>query len=278
MAKKLRWKPLKSKFNSSFAATVTFLFPDCCTETFKLPQIWQALAEHRQPVLKLLPVAESSVVSMACSRSASVWQSRLSYWPELLCLLPAQPVMSSNLHRAHMDTCKLMHEMSMCFHSTSDTTFRCLLLLLSKNNSRHLIRNIKHTQAHLHTAPNLHLVLINLTSSEWRVRVRWTLFMQKGKSWNCVIAPSYKHVLLVLNKGAFRFLKQDGLPASHLLSAAPLTSNRRPFSRGIYFSVWTALHGHCSVCTLPGLSSLVELSTRCHTADSTTHADAWGCM
>lgn len=182
---------------------------------------------------------------MACSRSASVWQSRLSYWPELLCLLPAQPVMSSLLHRTHMDTCKLMHEMSMCFHSTLDTTFRCLLLLLSKNTPRHLIRNIKHTYAHLHTNPNLHLMLINLTSSERCVRLCWSMFMQKAKSWNCVIAPSYKHILLVLNKGAFRFLKQDGLPVLHLLPAAPLTSIRLPFlfSPYLFFclsrSAWT---------------------------------------
>lgn len=40
----------------------------------------------------------------------------------------------------------------------------------------------------------------------------------------------------------------------------------------IYFSVWAALHGHCSVCPLLGLSSLVEVSTGCHTADSNTHA------
>lgn len=115
-------------------------------------------------------------------------------------------------------------------------------------------------------------MLINLTSSEQCVRLCWSMFMQKAKSWNCVIAPSHNYILLVLNKAAFRFLKQDGLPVSHLLPPFPLTSNRLPFLFSLYlFSVWAALHGHCSVCPLPGLSSLVELSTGCHTADSNMH-------
>lgn len=133
--------------------------------------------------------------------------------------------MSSVLHRTHMDTCKLMHEMSMCFHSTLDTTFRCLLLLLSKNNSRRLLRYIKHTRAHLHTAPNLRLMLINLTSSEWCVRLRRPLFMQKAKSWNCVIAPSCKHIT-----GPQQGCVQVSVTGWFTcLPCPPLTSSRLPF-------------------------------------------------
>lgn len=152
----------------TLAATVTFLFPDCCAETFKLPRPWQALADHRQPVLNPLPVAESSVVSMPCSRTASVWQIRLSHWPEPLRPLPAQPMISSFLHRTHMHTRKPMHETPMLFHSPLALfTF----LLLPRNNTRHLICNSEytHTYTHIyrriHTGPNLTLKA-NLTSSE----------------------------------------------------------------------------------------------------------------
>lgn len=131
----------------TFAATVTFRFPDCCAETFKLPQTWQALADHRQPVLKPLPVVKSSVVSMACSRTPPVWQTRLSHWPEPLRPLPAQPVMSSFLHCTH--TCiqanpcierRSSSTLSELFH----TIFSCLLFsYYPNNNTRHLICNIE---------------------------------------------------------------------------------------------------------------------------------------
>lgn len=175
----------------TFPVTVTFLSPDCCTETFKLPRSWQLLADHRQPALKPLPVAECSVVSVACSRTTSVWQTWLSHWPEPLHPFPAQPLMSLSLYRTPMHTHKPTHGTSLVFHSPLATTFRCLhFSYYPKNNTRHLVQ---HTHTHIYKH-RLKLTLnANLTSSESCVELHWRMCTHRAKSQNCVIAATRKH-------------------------------------------------------------------------------------
>lgn len=102
------------------------------------------------------------------------------------------------------------------------TTFRCLHFpYCPKNNTRHLVCHIEYTHTRLRTykhRPELTLNA-NLTSSERCVGLH--RLTHEAKAWNCVIAATHKHILLLLNKGAFRFLKQDDSSVSQLHSAAP---------------------------------------------------------
>lgn len=56
----------------------------------------------------------------------------------------------------------------------------------------------------------------NLTSSERCVGLHRLMCTYRAKDWNCVIAAAHKHTFLLLNKGAFRFLKQDDSSVSQL--------------------------------------------------------------
>lgn len=121
--------------------------------------------------------------------------------------------------RTHTQIHKHTHGTSLLFHSPLAATFRCLhFSYCPKNNTRHLVRHIEYTHAHTrsHTCkhrPNLTLNA-NLTSSVRCVGLHRLMCTHRAKSWNCVIAATHKHILLVLNKGAFRFLKQDGSSVS----------------------------------------------------------------
>lgn len=78
MAMKLRGKPFNVEIQCQHSLwLLLFSFQAPALETFELPQSWQLLADHRQPVLKPLPAAECSVVSVACSWTTSVWQTWL---------------------------------------------------------------------------------------------------------------------------------------------------------------------------------------------------------
>lgn len=130
------------------------------------------------------------------------------------------------LPHTHMHARKPTHGTPLLFHSPLATTFRCLhfsyctktipdILFATLNTRAHT-----HTDTHINTGPNLTLNA-NLTSSERCVGLHGLMCTHRAKSWNCVIAATHKHILLVLNKGAFRFLKQDGSSVSQLHSAAP---------------------------------------------------------
>lgn len=170
----------------TFAVTVPFLDPDCCTKTFKLPWGWQLLADHRQPVLRPVPVAECSVVSMACSRTMTVWQTWLSHWPEPLHPLPAQPLMSLPLHHTHTCIHTNPHMERLLFHSPLATTFRCLhFSYYPKNNTRHLVHHTKYTHSYKHRRK---LTLnANLTSSEKCVGLHWRMCVHKEPSLGTVL-------------------------------------------------------------------------------------------
>lgn len=200
------------------AATVTSLLPDCVPETFKLPRSWQALADHRQPVLK----ASASAWVLCCERGVhsddvcvtdSTFTLTRAPSPALC---PAADVILPPPHthmHAHALPLSLSHYLPLfTFPFTAQKTIPDISFATLNTHT--------HIDTHINTGSELTLNA-NLTSSERCVGLHRLMCTHRAKSWNCVIAATHKHILLGLNKGAFRLLKQDGSSVSQLASVAP---------------------------------------------------------
>lgn len=235
--------------------TVTFLLPHCCTETFKLPQSWQFLADHRWPALKPLPVAESSAANVACSQTGLC--DRLHFHTDqspFTCSLP-----SRWCHHAFTQT----HAWNVSALPLSLNHYLPLFtfpLLPKKQYQTSCSPHWTHTcvRTHINTGPTSRLMLI------WhhqRGVLGYTgLCVHTEPKVETVLLPPHKHIRLLRLRSDFW---NRMICLSQLHSAAPwLQTDLLSFPLclwGYLFFCLSSLHkaqyGQCHVCLLSPLSS-----------------------